>query len=347
MNAQFFRAATAQAFLEACNLLGMKVCIPEIVIDEVFGNFKEKLAEAKTALKKPTKLVKSLVDIEFPDIPVEDLSNQFQTWFLSLLKDNAVEILPYPDIVPKELVTKAYTKVKPFKATGGGHKDYLVWETIKANILGKQTSPPYIFVNHNTSDFAEKVEDGSIVLHSELAKQIGEAAPNLTYYTSLSTVFDDVLAPKLEHFNLSDIPTLLDEITDLTHGTLMAELDFRSVYGLEGLSFGGEVTIQHIGDHDISDRKLYKVGDSIVVEVSGHVEVEASGYMDKSDYYIHEEDNKDIYVSDGNWNDHVMTVSQVVNTPFVITGIYSVESESFVSQSFELPSEIEDEWPYK
>ena len=123
MNAQFFRAATAQAFLEACNLLGMRVCIPEIVIDEVFGNFKEKLAEAKTALKKPTKLVKSLVDIEFPDIPVEDLSNQFQTWVLSLLKDNAVEILPYPDIVPKELVTKAYTKVKPFKSTVGGHKD--------------------------------------------------------------------------------------------------------------------------------------------------------------------------------------------------------------------------------
>ena len=328
-------------------LLGLKVCIPEIVIDEVFGNFEKKLTEAKTTLKKPTKLVKALVDIEFPDIPVEDLSDQFQTWFLSLLKDNAVEILPYPDIPPKELVMKAYTKVKPFKATGDGHKDYLVWETIKANILGKHANPPYIFVNHNTSDFAEKAGDGSIVLHSELAAQIGKVASNLTYYTSLSTVFDDVLAPKLEHFNLSNIPTLLDEIEDLTTETLMTELDFRSVYGLDGLSFGGEVTIQLIGAHDISDRKLYKVGDTIVVEVSGNVEVEADGYMDKSDYYMDEEDNKDIYVSDGNWNDHVMTVSQVVNTPFVITGIYSVETASFASQSFELPSEIEDEWPYK
>lgn len=346
INEGFFRFSLSQAFLKACALLNVKVVIPEVVLDEVFANYHRKLGVAAAEFKTKKKKLLALVDLEVEALDVQTASDDFEDWFRELLAEHDVQIVDYPDISAKDLVTKSYTKIKPFKEGGDGHKDYIVWESVTSHMTSKGAKAPFFFVSHNTSDFAEKNKEDSFVLHADLTAQIAEFGFECGYHTSLKGVFDAVLAPSLEHFAQEDIPGFVEQIDTLTDDVLQDELLNRTVYGFEGLSFGNDVTVSHVEDYTVTDRKLYKLGEDVMIEVSGEVSIEVDGFIEKSSYYF-DEDGPEFTVTDGNWNDHVMAVSQIIQTPFVVTAVYDVDEKTFGGHTFSLNDEIEDEWPYK
>ncbi len=349
INESFLRSMTAQAFFKACVLLEIGVIIPEIVIDEAKGKYKDKLKEKLVTHKKSYKELSKIVDLEELDISITDKDEEYKDWLNELIEDNGIIVATYPNIPFKELVEKSYEKNKPFKSTGVGHKDYIIWKTIKEYIESQNSTLTNYFLTNNSEDFCTKIDGGELTLHSELAIQITEETRKPEVYSSIKSLFDTKLAPLFEGITLSDIPDLeLDDVNNIARETLQDELYQYSAYGFEGMSFGNDVTVDMVHTIDVDNIQLTKVNDDVVINVIGHLLMEVDGYIDKSDYCLAlEQRTTDIHVVDPDWNNRVMAVSTTVRTAFELTLFYSIDSKSIIGHTVTLPQEIEDEWPYK
>lgn len=346
INENFFRSAAAQAFLKACSILGIEVVIPEIVYDEVLGNYPKKLNERVNTFHKAQRELAKLVDIQTIEISIEDEFDQYENWLIDLVEDDGITLAPYPDIAAKELVEKSYESQKPFKDNGDGHKDYIVWKTIKDHIENQEAALPNLFLTNNTKDFSAQGENNAPILHPDLAGQVAEEQKRPKLYTSLKSVFDEELAPQLQGITLDEIPDLgAQEITSLTEKFLLDDLPQRSAFGFENVPFSNDVTISTVGEPKIKDIRLTKVDDEIVINVAGTIDIDVYGFIDKFAYYHGE--FKDVTIDDADWNDHVMAVSTEVGTAFELSIFYSVGTNTVIGHEISLPQEIEDEWPYK
>jgi hypothetical protein len=347
INENFFRSAAAKAFLKACSILNIEVIIPEIVYDEVLGNYPKKLKERAKDFQKAQRELAKLADIDLIEFSVEDEIDQYEDWLIDLVEDDGVTLAPYPNIPAKELVEKSYKYQKPFKESGEGHKDYIVWKTIKDHIENQKTALPNLFLSNNTKDFGAQGENETPILHPDLAEQIEEVAKRPKLYTSLKSVFDEELAPNLEGMSLEDVPNLgAAEITNMTEKFLLDDLPQHTAFGFENVPFTNDVSISGVGEQKTTDIRLTKVNDEIVINVTGTVEIEVSGFIDKFAYY-RDDNGIDVSVIDADWNDHVMAVSTTVETEFELSIFYSIETNAVIGHEISLPQEIEDEWPYK
>lgn len=339
----FFRSSAAQAFLKACSILNIEVVIPDIVYDEVLGNFPKKLTERVNAFEKTQRELAKLVNIALTKFDIEEEFDEYENWLINLIETDGVKLAPYPEIPAKELVEKSYEKQKPFKDNGDGHKDYIVWMTVKTHIETVRTALPNLFLTNNTKDFGAKGDNGVPVLHPYLAKQIEDQSKRPKLYTSLKSVFDEELRPHLQDMTLDDVPDIgSQEITSLAEEFLLDDLPWHSAFGFENVPFSNDVTISSVGETKVRNIRLTKVDDEIVINVTGTVDIEVDGFMDKSLYY-HDEFN-DVTVCDADWNDHVMAVSTNVETAFELSIYYALESRTVTGHEISLPQEIEDEW---
>ncbi len=295
MNEGFLRSAYSQAFLKACAILQYKVVIPEIVIDELKGNYPKKLDEKANAFLKAQKELGKLIDLDVARISVPDAVNDYEEWLAELLDEHGVVEAPYPEIPAKELVEMSYEIKKPFKESGEGHKDYIVWQTIKAHIGNQETTPPNIFLTNNTKDFCGLDEDKNPILHNELADQIENEVHRPKVYTSIKSAFDSELSPNLEGILLDDLPDLgAQDIDSMTEKYILEALPNRTLYGLGGVPFSNEISISSIGPHAITDVTLKAVDSEVVIEISGTVDLEVSGCIDKFQYYHADEADQNL-----------------------------------------------------
>ncbi|SEK12026.1 hypothetical protein MAA5396_05059 [Marinovum algicola] len=347
MNESFFRSAQALAFLKACSIVQVSVVIPEIVIDEVLGNYPKKLRTKAKEFQRVQRELGRLIDIDMQDVSVTDEVSDYEDWLYQLIDEKGVVIAPYPKISVKELVDRSYCGEKPFKESGEGHKDFLVWETVKEHIDSDSTTPPNFFVTNNVKDFGGKDEADKDILFEKLAEQIEDVKRRPVLFTSLRAVFDKVLAPHLQDISLDEIPDLnSDDIQMMTERYLLEDLPQRTAFGFEGVPFGNDVNISGVGASDISEVTLKKVDDEVVIFVSGSVEIEVDGFMEKHSYYsdVDPDGGSNVYVVDSDWNNHVMAVSSSVETAFELSIVYSVAEEKVTGYQIALPDEIESDW---
>lgn len=344
----FLMSPYCDAFFKACGILQYTVVIPEIVLDELKGNYPKKLQEKYASFQKAKKELGKLIDLSAPVVPLSDAVDSYDDWLDELVGKHGIVVAPYPDVSTKELVEQSYALKKPFKDSGEGHKDYIVWKSILVHLEGEESGPQNVFLTNNTKDFCDTDGDGKNCLHPELSKQIDSPAQRPTIYTSIKSAFETELSPHLEGMTLDDIPDLEpNEFVAKVGEFLLEDLPGRSAYGLEGVPFSNEISFSSVGSHTINSVALKRVNDEVIISVTGSVEVEVDGFIDKSDYYSAESDEHNMYVVDGNWNDHVMMVSSTVETPFEMTIFYATESGEVTGHEIALPEEIEDEWPYK
>lgn len=348
MSDRFFRSSSAKAFLKACSFLNVQVVIPDVVIDELLGNFSARLQEKANAYQKVSRELKQLVELEHSPPDVEAEASAYEGWLIELIEDNRIIVAPYPDVSAKELVSKSYDGAKPFKDGGEGHKDYLVWKTVAAHINAQDTDAPSFFLTNNTKDFCAKLDDGEFVLHPELAEQVNVEARVPSIQTALRKAFDNVLAPQLQGATLEDIPDIgTDEVQAFVDKCLLDDLPQHSAFGFEGVPFSNDVMITSVGEAKIGKLELVKADDEVFIKVIGTIGIEVSGFMDKHEFYREMEGGLDVSVDDADWNDHVMAVSTYVETEFEVRLFYSFESNEIAGYEISLPQEIEDDWPYK
>lgn len=101
LNEHFFRSALAQAFLNACALLEITVVIPDVVIDEVAGNFSKKLNEKTKSLQKSQKEVSQIIGFSLPSFNLSAEKTKYEQFLQDLASQKSVIIAPYPKIPAK------------------------------------------------------------------------------------------------------------------------------------------------------------------------------------------------------------------------------------------------------
>lgn len=347
MNESFFRSAQAQAFLKACSIIQVSVVVPDVVIDEVLGNFPKTLKAKTKAFLDAKKELGKIIPLETQGISVSDQVDAYEDWLHELIEERGVEIPPYPEISLQTLVRKSYENKKPFKESGEGHKDFLVWETVRNHIESKSTKPPNYFLTNNIKDFGFKDSSETDVFHPELAEQIEDDDLRPKLYTSLKAAFDKLLAPNLQDIAIHEIPDIdAADIRRKTDEYLLEDLPQRTAFGFEGVPFSNDVFISSVGESAVADITLKKADDLVVINVSGTVEVEVDGFMEKHSYYmdIDHSEGPDVYVVDADWNNHVMAVGCSVEIDFELSLFYSVVNKEITGYEVSLPQEIEDDW---
>ena len=348
INESFLKSPFAEAFLKACALLQHSVVIPEIVLDELKGNYPKKFLEKSLPLLKAANELAKLIEVDLPNLHVDEATSDYYDWIDNLVSTYGIVVVPYPDISLKDLVEKSYRLEKPFKDSGEGHKDYIVWKTIVGEINKNSATNSFIFLTNNIKDFCESGAAGSHILHPDLCNQIDDPARRPEVYTSIKGAFDAVISPSLEGITLNEIPNLGEQdLNSIVGDLLLEDLPRRSLYGLDGMPFNDEVSISSVGEHTIDSVSLKKIADKVVITVNGNVEVEADGFIYKHDFYSLEDGKVNLTVVDSDWNDHVIMVSANLVTPFEMTIFYSIIDRVITGQEIALLDEIEDEWPFK
>jgi len=186
----FLLSPYCDAFFKACGILQYTVVIPEIVLDELRGNYPKKLSEKYASFQKSKKELEKLTAVDTSVASLTDAINSYNNWLDELIDKHGIVVAPYPDISPKELVEQSYYLNKPFKDSGEGHKDYIVWKSIVEHLVGENSNHPNFFLTNNTRDFCDSDDIGNHLLHADLSKQIDINAHIPSIYTSIKSAFE-------------------------------------------------------------------------------------------------------------------------------------------------------------
>lgn len=336
IDAQYFRPAGAQAFLRTCKLAGFNIAVPEVVLDEVRGNFQQGLSTALVLLTKAERQVARFVKLDSSEFSLDAETEGFDEFLDELLEDVGVDILPYPNATTKDLVVSGYSKKKPFKDTGEGHKDYLIWRTIVEGIVPADGA--HVFVTSNTSDFAQEKTKETFVLHAELQSDL-PAGVSILGFTGRQFLLENHVLPRLDGWRpWSDSKVNID-VENFTEMVIGKELPYKTMYGLEGLPFRNEVTILMYGNPENLDVHYALIGNQYMIRIRGDSECLFDGYMDKWEYFSEHSET----MSGSDWNDHVVSVETEAVVEFEIMATYDPESGELGGATLRVLNEIEDD----
>lgn len=339
----FFKSEGAKAKLKACALAGYDVVLSEIVIDEVIGNFEKRLIQSKASLQKALNAVNKIIPLKISDIDVVAETQVYVSELKQMIKDVGIEVLPYPSLSPKELVVASYKGIKPFDENGKGHKDYMIWTSMKEHILSNADSAPFLFISDNTGDFGvakgKTDKNNCYALHSHLIKQIETVGERLTSYSDLQSALENEVLPRLDGLTLEDVNGKSAMLEHFVEQSIAESLPYTSMDSLEGVPFN-DLTITSYGHAANIKTKFYKFKDSYMAQISGSSECLVDGYINKSDWFSEDFTN----VSIAPWNDHVYEAQTEADVEFEITAIYNPETQSLSGQTFTITNKIDNDW---
>jgi hypothetical protein len=238
-----------------------------------------------------------------------------------LLVDSRATVLPLPDVSHESLLARDLSGRKPFRASGKGYRDALIWESLLEHLRAISSPMEMVFVT-NDNDFGGHAKDGSI-LDSDLLDEIQNAGHSARRAVSISALVDqlreeysaqaDALDALLEIAN--EGPSLRDRVADAViaaakswEGEPLEDPEYDRMYGGGGFEsllpdgFTG-ATVQAVEvDRASVDIDVYDdSNDTLLMHVDAEASVDLDGFVDKSDLYLRFEDAE---VLDSDWNDH-------------------------------------------
>lgn len=202
------------SFIIGCsNELGIQVCIPDTVLTELTNQFCKDLEKAKykrnSAIRDIERLtLTSTSKFLIPRSNCTRSDPATDTNFLAeeILMDRRqrvfdnpnVELLPTPDINTKSLVEHSIKCTKPFKDSGEGLADAIIWHTVLTSLKPGERA---IFVTNNSRDY---ISDNC--WHPDLKHQLSEIGlrpDELIWAKDLQEVIDRFILPRVS--SLTDI----------------------------------------------------------------------------------------------------------------------------------------------
>lgn len=315
--------------------------IPEIVLDEVFNKFRQRLeksqSDVSSEIGKFNKLARTELECEITPELVSDACVDYESHIRETIAENKVNITPYPETPHKYLAKKAMLTKKPFNANEKGYRDSLIWENIKTMISEEDveiaSSPEVVFVSGNHKDFLADEGD----LHGDLISELEEEGlktDSVLVYQNLHDFNKNVTMLFLEQASRFEGKLKNDEFWDFKLKQAIDEYLFKELAGQDLGSWRDYVpaanarpTIDNINDDYTIDKITVKKlsSDEFIVDVEFDLEMEVDFYVDKSDHYSSDRD--DYYVVDHDWNDHVIHASQTIDVPISMSLIINSNLE--------------------
>lgn len=285
------RGKAFRIFLESLKCVPAKLCIPEVVLDEVIAKYQEALKERTEAAETARNRLNSLLlDSPLADEPSCDhvvAVRDYETYFKEKLKEAEAKILPYPDEPHKKIVQQALHRRKPFNRKGQGYRDYLIWVTLRTEMY-YAPEETVVLVTGNTRDFC----DGAHLAQS-LAEEVARyhhPGAKVSIYSSLDEFNASHVIPRLElQSKLRDALARRDATSFDLHGWAVTNLRrllrdeeyiVQATHGLEPEHVECHVTaIDTIDDLQVTEVRAISPTRRVV---SGRAKVVAVLYLDAS-----------------------------------------------------------------
>lgn len=195
INNWFMNTPRYQHMLDSIKRLFFKLIIPQVVFEEVISKYNESLRNlfndynSKTVELNRLSLGNSIVKTNYVDLDKQE--NVYREFLIQLIKDHG-KITPYKDVKHENIVFKAIKKQKPFKQSGDGYRDALIWECIKK--LANEEKKTVVFITGNSSDFSTPREPNKI--HEHLLKEI-DNPDKFYYFVNVQTFLDNFLTKQI------------------------------------------------------------------------------------------------------------------------------------------------------
>lgn len=184
-----------------------ELCIPEVVIKEMVRHFRKVYQQDVIyACNNATKRLR-ILEIKLPLVPdLENAVTQYYDKLLERIRSLSARIMEVPPVELKVLLDRCINEKKPFKSSGVGLKDAIIWETILEEC--RQHKEDIVFITNNLSDFEQSQADkNKHLLHPELADDLKGIEYPLDHFTLCKTI---------QEFNEKYAKTEPIEITDVT-----------------------------------------------------------------------------------------------------------------------------------
>lgn len=312
--------------------------IPQVVLDEVVNKYEQQISkmysEISTQIRKYNKLTSNSFENPIESDSIQNAVNMYKDKINSIFEENAITILPYPDVDHAVLARKAMLSKKPFNSNEKGYRDNLIWENIKKIVADENpnaiVSPELVFITGNYKDFSGKSNE----LHEELIEELIDEnkSEDIVLYESLGEFNEKVsklyfqevvkfkerlenqdfwdfdLKSKIEAFLFEDF--VGSELHNYRHFVPYAN-DSPIVYAINE-------------DFELNITSVKQISSTeFLIDIDFDLETHMTYFIDKHDYWSSEED--DFSVIDLDWNDHVAFVESEVQLPISISLIIDAE----------------------
>lgn len=186
--------------------LGLVVCLPEVVVREMVGDFRDKAAEMVQRVEKIQRdSDKYRLQFPSPGIDLKAEVAAYEKRFRDTLEQYQVRVLPVPNVGIEHLLDWGIARHRPFVENGRGIFDALIWASIVE--LRHQTPNEQFAVITNDKAFADSQGEQ---IHPDLLGDLG--ATGVQTQTRTDAAPDDLgllpLAPAVELHN--DIPSFYE-----------------------------------------------------------------------------------------------------------------------------------------
>ena len=326
-----------QTFLRGCQRCHIMVCFPDVVIDELVSNYEKDIKRLTNEHRSVTRKLQRIgIRAEATDFDVRKETESYRTHVHQMMEHHGVTLTPYPELSLKALVGASYSGGKPFKESGEGFKDFLIFESLRS--VAAQQGGDGWFVTANCKDFCGA--DGQ--LHSDLQSALPEKTKvmvfssihefNATVLSLHLEVLEDIAARiRSDEFDGFDLDKVL---TDL----FIAELcDKHHPIENTGTPLDEPATVS-VGAPQTEELTVSRLEvDQLLLELIGIIELEISGFIAKSDLYaLAEAESESIHIDDPDWNDWVVSASTTKEFQFSMTIIFDETKKQPQSVSIEL-----------
>ncbi|GAB2781156.1 putative nucleic acid-binding protein [Hymenobacter luteus] len=199
-----FESLEHRALLDFVERTGAIILMPEVIWDEVAGQYLEKLKPQVKSLNDTADNIERF----FPDSPgiviprfdYQQLLEEYQAFLRDTLREGKIMwpdtvFLPYPENALGSIAKRAIARKKPFNAKGEEFRDAIIWFTI-LKFLRDGAYDSLVFISDNVNEFANVPNDRNS-LHPDLQADVqDELNRNLfKYYSSLKSFLDDYYEP--------------------------------------------------------------------------------------------------------------------------------------------------------
>lgn len=337
----FLNGPRISKLCSAAPSLGYEILVPEVVCDEMVNQYRKELLHnisGYAAVLKITDGLKAGIKDSFEkDIFVEKSVSDYRPVLLSRLNELGIQIIAYPSIDAKKLVSKELLLKKPFKEIkemSVGLSDAMIWESVKS-ICTPPTAlmedPQVVFLTANTKDFAIKEN----TLHPDLVAELKEAG-FLDNCVELISAVDDFFTNRIDtelgeleniknalmktgKFNRFDLAQEAAKALSedfMNENLLCTEYDSGCLVHLPG--YCEDPTIDDVHEPTIEEISVRRLLDqTVLIEVKATVLVDMDFFVFNADYYLIDEEKRP-YIVDDNWNEHYYWVG---DTAYVTTSL--------------------------
>ena len=314
----------------------LHIIVPDIVFQESVERYRREVRKHFLAGAKAVSSLRGLL-LSSQNLPVfqpaDQASNAATTRYAKRLRARIKKIghMPTHDDIPQQdLLDRCLSRRQPFKESGRGYRDALIWEVILRKVVTKDEVTFLVTTNHK--DFAK---DKGYELHQDLIRDLedrGLPSDRIQLIDSVDSLVAKHIKPLLH--STDAVPGLKDGSHENFH-LIEWFKEYRESIGeqikpepfLRGLSpiQLDEPTVYYIEDPESVDVvNVYELdNERAFIDANARAETRFQFFVDKGDYY----DEVPIEIEDYNWNERVMLAAVSLCVPIDLAIVYNARTQ--------------------